>query len=806
MMMWRLVRRLGYLLLGLPQPGTVAETHAWFWYAARPPAGWVLALVVLTALAVASVSFLPRNGLPWRLRLVLATLRLLGFAALLSMLAQVELHLDLTRSLPPHVAVVRDVSGSMALNDAAGASRFDAAGALRQQLDARLGRAAHLSDYDLAWDLRPHSDAAAPFGTSRLFDGLAKLLETESDLQAVILLSDGNDTAGNRGLGVAPLFAARGIPVHSVVFGRPEAARLPRVRMSGGGEYVRLGDPLQLQAVITGSDTAGDQTVAVQLFEGDASVPLAVQEGVRLGLTPRTVRFQVTPRKAGRFTYRIVAHGLRGAPAGRLLAAEHAVEVIDRRIRVLLIDQPRDERKLLSHWLARDPVVDLASLLMLPKGGWFAQGKMRHQNAGTGLPDQESDLNEYDVIILGDIPRAHFREGDPAETKLQWLVDFVERRGGGLVTLGGQSVYGAGQYEGSALAGILPFDVPGSRTPQIPDKFVLIPTPVGLNHPVMQLEADGELNRNAWLEQPQLEGCNWVGAVKPGALLMAYREHEGAKLPVIAGQVAGKGQVLALAVDTTWRWQMLRRRGDERANLPEGPDYYRTFWGNAVRALAPDPRLTPERPQIARPRQDASVGEVVTLSTRLVDRTYRPIRQADLVVRVTAPSGRTVRIYPIDSVSKPGYYEYEVALTEAGPWKVAAIHEESKVLATIDKAREALAKAKTGDDAAVTANAEAALAAATQDIVEETIQAGDSLDELDDPRAQPAVLADFAAATGGRAFGPDEVDDLVGTLALARHTTAGSASVAVWNLPSLLVFFVLLVTTDCLLRKRRGLV
>ena len=34
---------------------------------------------------------------------------------------------------------------------------------------------------------------------------------------------------------------------------------------------------------------------------------------------------------------------------------------------------------------------------------------MHHRNAGDGIPGKEEDLYQYDVVILGDIPRSYFR-------------------------------------------------------------------------------------------------------------------------------------------------------------------------------------------------------------------------------------------------------------------------------------------------------------------------------------------------------------------------------------------------------------
>ena len=215
-----------------------------------------------------------------------------------------------------------------------------------------------------------------------------------------------------------------------------------------------------------------------------------------------------------------------------------------------------------------------------------------HDNAGDGLPNREEDLYKYDVIILGDIPRSYFRAGgDIAETKMQRLIEFVTRRGGGLITLGGRSVYAAGQYGDSALARILPFDISAAKETQISKPFKIMPTPSGFAHPLMLLEADPSTNREAWLDLPTLDGSNFVGAVKPGASQLAVRTlDDGSTIPIIAVQPVGKGQVLSLSADTTWRWEMMRPE--------EGEDYFRRFWGNAVRTLAPDPRLAPNRPQI----------------------------------------------------------------------------------------------------------------------------------------------------------------------------------------------------------------
>jgi len=221
-----------------------------------------------------------------------------------------------------------------------------------------------------------------------------------------------------------------------------------------------------------------------------------------------------------------------------------------------------------------------------------------------------------------------------------------------------------------------------------------------------------------------------------------------------------KAILLGLSVDTTWRWEMQRPL--------DSVDHYRRFWGNAIRDLAPDPRLQPGRPQVQRYRSSVAVGQQLTMSTRLVDRTYRPVRLADLHVKVTKPSGVHFSVYPLDGRGSPGLYEYDLDIDEPGKWSVETTHEQKTVL--------------------------------------ETFTAGDSREELEDPRARPDAMTALADATGGRMYTPDQVDALLNKLDLSPRHDARTYTVAVWNRPLVMILIIITVSLDCLIRKRRGMV
>ncbi|HEY3319097.1 MAG TPA: hypothetical protein VGP72_01275 [Planctomycetota bacterium] len=778
-----------YWLLGIDDPSSIRSAAEVSFCAARALPGLALTIAIVAGVLAAALNLLPQAVMAWRTRVALTLIRLAGFAMLIGMLAQLELRLTVDRELPARVAVLTDTSGSMGLKDAGQTSRLQAARDFAQGSLGALNGRASVSRYGFNWRLEPDAGTLEAAGATQLSTALLETARREPDLQAIVLLSDGSG-AGTDGAGgtAGAALRWRGVPVFPVIFGKEDSPKTGRVQLTGGATYVRLGDELSLSAMLSAQNLA-EQTVRAVLYEKGVAKALDVRENIRLGAQPVPVHFVVKPDRPGAKTYQIAMEGLRGAVTDRRMAAEQNVDVIDAKIRVLYLDIPRDERKVLGHWLARDPVVDLGALTLMPKGGWYAQGSLRHANQGDGLPSKEADLYQYDVVILGDIPRSYFRQGgDVAETKMRWLAEFVARRGGGLIALGGQKVYAAGGYQDSMLAHILPFEIATANSPQIEKTYAVTPTALGLAHPLMQLESNvtgteagaTSRNREAWLDLPQLDGCNRVGAVRPGATLLAVRAVGGAggaglragrdagttvpasvpaEVPVIAMQELGKGKVLALAADTTWRWEMMR---DEQA-----PDYFRRFWGNAVRHLAPDPRLEPGKPQIQRSREHAAVGETVTFTTRLVDAIYAPVRGADLAVQVRSPSGRTFMIFPRDGRNAPGVYAYDVLIDEPGSWSIQASYKKFTA--------------------------------------EEIVRAGEGDEELDDPRARPDRLKELAKATGGEMYRPEQAAELLSNLSLKTHHVRQSYLVALWNLPVTMLMFVTLVCADCLIRKRKGM-
>jgi len=153
------------------------------------------------------------------------------------------------------------------------------------------------------------------------------------------------------------------------------------------------------------------------------------------------------------------------------------------------------------------------------------------------------------------------------------------------------------------------------------------------------------------------------------------------------------------------------------------------------------------------------------LSTLLRDKSYEPLRGADLKVRVTKPDGRSLTIYPCDLPERPGFYEYRFPADQPGDWiATAALGKEKRETKFVVRGQD-----DEFADLSVNRDGMNALAAA----------------------AGGTVVNDLAAWTG-------KVDRRPVTEPAVRD-------LELWNSPAILALFILLVSVDCYIRKRQGL-
>jgi uncharacterized membrane protein len=237
----------------------------------------------------------------------------------------------------------------------------------------------------------------------------------------IVLISDGNETLGNA------KETALGLQGKVEICSVPLPARVdPEVQLSSvnAPTQVLQGESFQVEVVI---DSNHVDTGRLELFRGDVKIvdqELSLKQGeTRLSLKQSLEQGGLTPL-SGR---------LRGFKDTLLDNNQHfALVHAAGKPRVLLVESDLDQAKHLTWALEeQDMQVDVRP----PRG----------------LPEQLSELQNYDLLILSNVPATSM-------TRLQMEVarTYVQDLGGGLIMIGGDQSFGLGGYYKTTIEEILP--------------------------------------------------------------------------------------------------------------------------------------------------------------------------------------------------------------------------------------------------------------------------------------------------------------------------------------------------------------
>ncbi len=724
---------------------------------------WLLALLTAAAAGFLLWLFLRRRE-QWRGPIrasILAGFQCLVLAVLLLMLWQPALSVAILRSQQNVVAVVLDASRSMALADD-GRSRFDIARAaldgglldqLRKKYPIRLYTAgAALQRVDSFEPLQPAESATRLGDTLKSAAGEASTLP----IGAIVLVSDGADNDG--GLDqqtIAALRAAR-LPVHTIGVGRETpvsdieiagvqtpARSLPGTRLSA---FVTIRQHGFAGGVATLSVRDGDKIVASRQIrlEGDGKQSIESISFLSGEKGARAFKFAVEPLEA---------------EANRANnAVTRLVHVEDRRPRILYVEgEPRWEMKFIRRAVEEDPNLELVSMLRTTQNKIYRQGIGDPAELEQGFPATVDELFAYEALIIGAVEAAWF--SGPQQALIR---EFADRRGGGVLFLGGRAALSEGGWQATPVAEMLPVELPARKSTfhREPAKAEL--TGPGMDSLITRLDDNLAQNAARWKALPALADYQETGAPKPGALVLAqFNTGTGRRFPLLSTQNYGRGRVALLATGGTWKWQMLQDSKDTT---------HERFWQQLLRWLASDTRGRVTALTSSTVISDAAK---VQLRADIRDNNYLPLADASAEARLIGPGGLADSVALLPDPQTPGQYSAEFQASEPGSYLAEIV-------------------ARRGE----------------QEIARDvtTFLREDGVAENFRTEQNRELLERLAAQTGGRYYSIGGASDLIDEIDFSEAGLSVRETHDLWDVPFAFLLLAFLKGAEWLLRRRWGAV
>jgi len=400
-------------------------------------------------------------------------------------------------------------------------------------------------------------DAAPTNRTTDLNSSLLKGIEQVGNVErlAVVMFTDGQHNHGPSPAEAARVLGARSIPLLIVGVGPERAPDDVAVISVQAPPAVFVEDRLRGEILLRDQLAAG-QSFLLKIEAGGRSVwaeTLPTEQTAR-----RTVPFEIPvkdllPRDSADtgFTRNAIPIELQITAAA--LSGEHYTnnnntvfrfQATRQRPKVLIVDgSPRWEYRYLRNMFERDTQWEVNALLAPPPG--MTPQMLRGDSTGR-FPATREGLFSYHLVILGEVAAAALRVEE-----WQWLRDFVEVRGGGLIFVDGR-LEPLINLAGTPAGGLLPVNWQG--TPLAGADVQLSLTPEGTSANALSLAASSVENETVWNRLP---APLWIAPATPLAgtetLLRATQGARTASPMVFRRQ--GAGRVLYLGFDETWRWR-----------------------------------------------------------------------------------------------------------------------------------------------------------------------------------------------------------------------------------------------------------
>jgi hypothetical protein len=580
-------------------------------------------------------------------------------------------------------------------------------------------------------------------------------------IAGVVVVSDGADNSSSDLAAALVGLRIKQIPVYTVGVGRERFARdlsldrfdLPATTLKGSGVLAT--------ATIGARGVSGDSVMLTTEADGHIVATQALR--IPAGREVIDVPVRVPPLDVGTHVISVRVSPVPGEIITENNETQALLRVRGGFERVLYLEgEPRFEFAFLRRAFDGDSAVRLVGLLRSAKGKYLRINVNDSLDLVNGFPTRRDELFQYRGVILGSIEASYF-----TADQLRMLADFVDRRGGALIALGGRQALAEGGFAGTALAEVLPFTLEnhGRRAADTAMATVKVePTSAGLNHPALQLGATPAANASRWDSLPPLTSVNHLGDLRAGAetLLVGQPLPRGERVPILAVQHYGRGLAAVLGVQDTWTWKM-----DPRSPVEDRT--FETFWRQLVRWTLDQ---VPDRLEVAAVPERVGPGEPVTLRARVADSIYMDVNNAAVTAEVTTPTGAVTAV-PLDwTMRDDGTYAGRFVTTEPGTYRYSVL-------------------AVSGGDSMRSAG--------------NAILADARGSDMEHAELRTALLQRIARETGGTYYPIGDLARLPDDVLLTRSGITAHESRDLWDMPVVLLLLLALLGAEWGYRRWRGL-
>lgn len=379
----------------------------------------------------------------------------------------------------------------------------------------------------------------------------------------------------------------------------------------------------------------------------------------------------------------------------------------------------------------------------------------------SGYPVDPAELFGYSLVIVGSVDRELF-----TTRQLELTRDFVEKRGGSLLLLGGTQGFTLGNFQGSVIENMLPVvlyqNMDDPLAAPVQGRFGVRPTMEGALAGSWTFSPDSEANLREWSTMPPLYDFNRFPLARAGANVMAeIEDREGGSGDLLyAVQRYGEGRCAVLATGDTWQWQMRIEEADER---------HERLWRQVARNLV---HGVPESTYLRNKQDTNPQGQPVPLEFVVRDKKFEKREGLHATLTLTSPAGKESLLGLDESIQEAGLYSSEFAPDEHGLYllHLTALDQEDKPVATLEEA-----------------------------LLVEPDQR-----EFQQAQFNPTMLKELAKATGGKYYGLGDLKTLAKAIPIPTRTDAEEVVLHLWHQPIFYIVLVALLAVEWYMRRRRG--